>query len=191
MYEIVSVHRVDNEQFVKIFTSNLKQFFQPEAHDLSNGAGAVASVRSGARPRYGLSQRQRGGTVFHLYRSEPDFKSILLQRHARTHPKGFIAESTNPNLYWINPRCFQRRPRSVLKEYRNTDWRQQQLDLADQAVQIRIFRLTTKAKRVRPFSRKGTYTLPCNVCDLAPRSGSSQICFYVHKNSGRVPRNPL
>ena len=25
--EIVSVHRVDNEQFVKIFTSNLKQFF--------------------------------------------------------------------------------------------------------------------------------------------------------------------
>ena len=24
--EIVSVHRVDNEQFVKIFTSNLKQF---------------------------------------------------------------------------------------------------------------------------------------------------------------------
>ena len=138
--EIVSVHRVDNEQFVKIFTSNLKQFFQPEAHDLSNGAGAVASVRSGARPRYGLSQRQRGGTVFHLYRSEPDFKSILLQRHARTHPKGFIAESTNPNLYWINPALFFNGDRvRFVKEYRNTDWRQQQLDLADQAVQIPHF----------------------------------------------------
>ena len=97
-------------------------------------------VRSGARPRCGLSQRQRGGTVFHLYRSEPDFKSILLQRHARTHPKGFIAESTNPNLYWINPALFFNGDRvRFVKEYRNTDWRQQQLDLADQAVQIPHF----------------------------------------------------
>ena len=54
--------------------------------------------------------------------------------------KGFIAESTNPNLYWINPALFFNGDRvRFVKEYRNTDWRQQQLDLADQAVQIPHF----------------------------------------------------
>ena len=136
----MSVHRVDNEQFVKIFTSNLKQFFNLKPTTYRMVQVLLHQFRSGARPRYGLSQRQRGGTVFHLYRSEPDFKSILLQRHARTHQKGFIAESTNPNLYWINPALFFNGDRvRFVKEYRNTDWRQQQLDLADQAVQIPHF----------------------------------------------------
>ena len=100
------MHRVDNEQFVKIFTSNLKQFFnlKPTTYRMVQ---VLLHQLGRARDRDTvLSQRQRGGTVFHLYRSEPDFKSILLQRHARTHPKGFIAESTNPNLYWINPALF-------------------------------------------------------------------------------------
>ena len=101
----MSVHRVDNEQFVKIFTSNLKQFFnlKPTTYRMVQ---VLLHQLGRARDRDTVYLRQRGGTVFHLYRSEPDFKSILLQRHARTHPKGFIAESTNPNLYWINPRCF-------------------------------------------------------------------------------------
>ena len=44
------------------------------------------------------------------------------------------------NLYWINPALFFNGDRvRFVKEYRNTDWRQQQLDLADQAVQIPHF----------------------------------------------------
>ena len=137
--EIVSVHRVDNEQFVKIFTSNLKQFFnlKPTTYRMVQ---VLLHQLGRARPRYGLSQRQRGGTVFHLYRSEPDFKSILLQRHARTHPKRVHRREHQPEPLLINPALFFNGDRvRFVKEYRNTDWRQQQLDLADQAVQIPHF----------------------------------------------------
>ena len=36
----------------------------------------------------------------------PISKSILLQRHARTHQKGSSQRAATANLYWINPRCF-------------------------------------------------------------------------------------
>ena len=138
--EIVSVHRVDNEQFVKIFTSNLKQFFnlkpttyrmvQVLLHQLGRARDRdTVYLNVSVAEQYFISTDQN-----------PISKSILLQRHARTHPKGFIAESTNPNLYWINPALFFNGDRvRFVKEYRNTDWRQQQLDLADQAVQIPHF----------------------------------------------------
>ena len=79
-----------------------------------------------------------------------------------------------------------------MKEYRNTDWRQQQLDLADQAVQIRIFRLTTKARGFDRFHEGRTYTLPCNVCDLAPRSEAARYVFmYIKTLAGECPGTPF
>ena len=170
--EIVSVHRVDNEQFVKIFTSNLKQFFnlkpttyrmvQVLLHQLGRARDRdTVYLNVSVAEQYFISTDQNPISKASYYNAMRE----LIQ-------KGFIAESTNPNLYWINPALFFNGDRvRFVKEYRNTDWRQQQLDLADQAVQIRIFRLTTKAKRFDRFHEGRTYTLPCNVCDLAPRSG--------------------
>ena len=100
------MHRVDNEQFVKIFTSNLKQFFnlkpttyrmvQVLLHQLGRARDRdTVYLNVSVAEQYFISTDQN-----------PISKSILLQRHARTHPKGFIAKSTNPNLYWINPALF-------------------------------------------------------------------------------------
>ena len=137
--EIVSVHRVDNEQFVKIFTSNLKQFFnlKPTTYRMVQ---VLLHQLGRARDRDTVYLNVSVAEQYFISTDQNPISSILLQRHARTHPKGFIAESTNPNLYWINPALFFNGDRvRFVKEYRNTDWRQQQLDLADQAVQIPHF----------------------------------------------------
>ena len=97
--EIVSVHRVDNEQFVKIFTSNLKQFFnlkpttyrmvQVLLHQLGRRATAIRFISTSAW-RNSISSlpirtRFQKASYYNAMRE-------LIQ-------KGFIAESTNPNLY--------------------------------------------------------------------------------------------
>ena len=138
--EIVSVHRVDNEQFVKIFTSNLKQFFnlkpttyrmvQVLLHQLGRARDRdTVYLNVSVAEQYFISTDQNPISKASYYNAMRE----LIQ-------KGFIAESTNPNLYWINPALFFNGDRvRFVKEYRNTDWRQQQLDLADQAVQIPHF----------------------------------------------------
>ena len=138
--EIVSVHRVDNEQFVKIFTSNLKQFFnlkpttyrmvQVLLHQLGRARDRdTVYLNVSVAEQYFISTDQN-----------PISKASYYNAMRELIKKGFIAESTNPNLYWINPALFFNGDRvRFVKEYRNTDWRQQQLDLADQAVQIPHF----------------------------------------------------
>lgn len=138
--EIVAVQQVDNAQFVKIFTSNLKHFFnlkpttfrlvQVLLHQLGRTPQRdTVYLNMAVAEDYFSETEQRGisRTSYH------DATKELIQ-------KGFIAESTNPNLYWINPALFFNGDRvRFVKEYRNTDWRQQQLDLADQAMQIPHF----------------------------------------------------
>ena len=166
------MHRVDNEQFVKIFTSNLKQFFnlkpttyrmvQVLLHQLGRARDRdTVYLNVSVAEQYFISTDQNPISKASYYNAMRE----LIQ-------KGFIAESTNPNLYWINPALFFNGDRvRFVKEYRNTDWRQQQLDLADQAVQIRIFRMTTKAKRVRPFSRRAHLYVAMQRVRSGPRSG--------------------
>ena len=137
--EIVSVHRVDNEQFVKIFTSNLKQFFnlkpttyrmvQVLLHQLGRARDRdTVYLNVSVAEQYFISTDQNPISKASYYNAMRE----LIQKGS--------SQSTTPNLYWINPALFFNGDRvRFVKEYRNTDWRQQQLDLADQAVQIPHF----------------------------------------------------
>ena len=137
--EIVSVHRVDNEQFVKIFTSNLKQFFnlkpttyrmvQVLLHQLGRARDRdTVYLNVSVAEQYFISTDQNLISKASYYNAMRE----LIQ-------KGFIAEH-QPEPLLINPALFFNGDRvRFVKEYRNTDWRQQQLDLADQAVQIPHF----------------------------------------------------
>ena len=137
--EIVSVHRVDNEQFVKIFTSNLKQFFnlkpttyrmvQVLLHQLGRARDRdTVYLNVSVAEQYFISTDQNPISKASYYNAMRE----LIQKGS--------SQRANPNLYWINPALFFNGDRvRFVKEYRNTDWRQQQLDLADQAVQIPHF----------------------------------------------------
>lgn len=128
--EIVSVQHVDNEQFVKVFTANLRTFFnlKPTTYRLVQ----VLLYQLGKTPqrdtvylniavaeRYFQETEQRGvsRSAYH------DAMRELIE-------KSFIAESVDPNLYWINPALFFNGDRvRFVKEYRNTGYRQGELEL--------------------------------------------------------------
>lgn len=128
--EIVSVHRVDNEQFVKVFTSNLKQFFnlKPTTFRLVQ----VLLHQLGKTPHRDTVYLNM--TVAEEYFTETDQKSVSKTAYYNAMreliTKQFIAESTHPNLYWINPTLFFNGDRvRFVKEYQNTEFRQSELGL--------------------------------------------------------------
>jgi len=126
--EIVSVHSVDKTQFVKLFTSNLKQFFnlKPTTYRMVQ----VVLYQLGNTP-------QRDTIYLNVDVAEEYFTATDQKPIARSSyfnaikeliQKRFIAESTKPNLYWINPALFFNGDRvRFVKEYRNRDARQQEL----------------------------------------------------------------
>lgn len=99
------VERVDEDKFVKLFTQNLKVFF-----DLSPSSQKVL--------RYMLETLQKTinadgiwlpwfdiqeySTANKLKISRPSYQRALKEMLM----KGFIAESERPNFYWINPNLF-------------------------------------------------------------------------------------
>lgn len=128
--EIVSVHRVDNEQFVKVFTSNLKQFFnlKPTAYRMVQ----VLLHQLGKTPQRDTVYLNM--TVAERYFTETEQKGVSKTAYYNAMreliDKQFIAESTDPNLYWINPTLFFNGDRvRFVKEYRNTEFRQTELEL--------------------------------------------------------------
>lgn len=129
--EINAVHHVDNEQFVKVFTSNLKHFFnlKPSTFKMVQ----VLLYQLGKRPQQDSVYLNM--SVAEQYFSESGQPSVSRATfHASVKEmiqKGFLAESTNPNLYWINPTLFFNGDRvRFVKEYRKigTDQRQLALD---------------------------------------------------------------
>lgn len=130
--EVVSVHNVDNDQFVKVFTSNLKQFFnlRPTTYKLLQ----VLLFQLG-------KTKDRGEVYLSMKVAEQYFETTAQPRVSSTAyyaamnefiEKGFIAESVNANLYWINPSLFFNGDRvRFVKEYRNTEYRQGELELDD------------------------------------------------------------
>ena len=111
--EIVSVHRVDNEQFVKIFTSNLKQFFnlkpttyrmvQVLLHQLGRARDRdTVYLNVSVAEQYFISTDQN-----------PISKASYYNAMRELIKKGFIAESTSEPLLDKSRAVFQRRPRSV------------------------------------------------------------------------------
>lgn len=127
--EIVSVQRVDKEQFVKVFTSNLKQFF-----NLKPSTYRIVQVLMKQ-----LAQSEAGIVYLNIsvaerYFQETDQKSISKSAYhdamRELLDKQFIAESVDPNLYWINPTLFFNGDRvRFVKEYRTNAFRQGELEL--------------------------------------------------------------
>lgn len=129
--EIVSVHKVDNTQFIKLFTSGLKQFFslKPTAykivqvllHQLGKSTRRdVIYLNMGVAEEYFTETEQKGVSKSAYYSA---VKELI--------EKEFIAESTNPNLYWINPTLFFNGDRvRFVKEYRNTEFKQEEMTLS-------------------------------------------------------------
>ena len=118
--EIVSVHRVDNEQFVKIFTSNLKQFFnlKPTTYRMVQ---VLLHQLGRARDRDTVYLNVSVAEQYFISTDQNPISKASYYNAMRELIQGFIAESTNPNLYWINPAVFNGDRVRFVKEYRNTD----------------------------------------------------------------------
>ena len=184
------MHRVDNEQFVKIFTSNLKQFFnlKPTTYRMVQ---VLLHQLGRARDRDTVYLNVSVAEQYFISTDQNPISKASYYNAMRELIKRVHRGSTSEPLLDKSRAVFNGDRVRFVKEYRNTDWRQQQLDLADQAVQIRIFRLTTKAKGSTVFT-KGALIRCHATCAIWPREAGSQICFYVHKNSGReCPGTPF
>lgn len=114
------VEHVDESRFIKLFTDNLKVFF-----DLSTPSQKVLHCV--------LAELQKHPDAEGLWLpwfTVEDFaieKSIKISRASFQRAlkemleKGFIAESENQNFYWINPNLFFNGDRMVfISEYRKT-----------------------------------------------------------------------
>ena len=106
--EIVSVQHVDNAQFLKLYTGNLRQFFnlKPSTFKL-----VEVLLSQYSRPdRHHVDQVYLNISVAERYFSEQDIpkisKAAFHSAMKELIVKGFIAESTDPNMYWINPALF-------------------------------------------------------------------------------------
>lgn len=122
--EHAGIHRVeyvDEEKFVKLFTQNLKVFF-----DLTPASQKVLQCVLAAL------QGSINADGIHLpwfVVEEHSKKNELKISRASFHralkemlDKGFIAESEHPNFYWINPHLFFNGDRmTFISEYRKRD----------------------------------------------------------------------
>jgi hypothetical protein len=142
------IHRiewVDEERFVKLFTQNVQAFF-----DLSPPSQKVLQFVLLA-----LQKNVNAEGIWLPWFEVQDFSAERKLKISRASfqramkemlLKGFIAESENPNFYWINPHLFFNGDRMVfINEYRKdqrknprgkSDDSQQQLDLPDAAADL-------------------------------------------------------
>ena len=111
--EIVSVHRVDNEQFVKIFTSNLKQFFnlkpttyrmvQVLLHQLGRARDRdTVYLNVSVAEQYFISTDQNPISKASYYNA---MRELIKRVHRREHQPEPLLDKSRA--------VFQRRPRSV------------------------------------------------------------------------------
>lgn len=112
------IHEVDRDEFVKLYTKNIKVFFDLKPSSMKvlqyllaqlqnsiNGDGIYLSWFSGEKY---FSEQDLGVSRASFTRS---MKELL--------EKKFIAESAEPNFYWINPNLFFNGDRmTFIKEYR-------------------------------------------------------------------------
>lgn len=128
--EIVSVHQVDNAQFVKVFTSNLKQFFnlRPTAFRMVQVLlYQLGKMRDRDQVYLNMSLAER---YFTATGQKPVSSTAYYTAIKEMIEKGFIAESPDQGLYWINPTLFFNGDRvRFVKEYRNTQWKQRDMQL--------------------------------------------------------------
>lgn len=132
--EVVAVHHVDSDQFVKVFTSNLRTFFnlRPSTYKILE----VLLHQIGRTPQQGSVYLNMSVTEEYFQQtdqkviSRPTFHACVKEMIQ----KGFIAESPIPSMYWINPALFFNGDRvRFVKEYRNLGAKQGKLALSDEA----------------------------------------------------------
>lgn len=145
--EIVSVHNVDNEQFVKVFTSNLKQFFnlRPTTYKLLQ----VLLYQLGrTKDRGEVYLSMKVAEEYFIETAQPTVGSTAYYAAMNEFiEKGFIAESVKAHLYWINPSLFFNGDRvRFVKEYRNTGYQQSELDFDGKAERARLPNLQDAAE---------------------------------------------
>lgn len=115
------VKDVDENEFLKVYTKNIKAIFdlKPTAQRVlqylmtelqkTPNADAIYLAWVGAESYFSEHDIQVSRASFHRALSE------LIQ-------KGFLAESTRPNMFWFNPNLFFNGNRlSFIYEYRKTD----------------------------------------------------------------------
>jgi predicted transcriptional regulator len=114
------IEHVDESRFIKLFTDNLKVFF-----DLSSASQKVLHCVLAE-----LQKHPDADGIWLPWFTVEDFaleKTIKISRTSFQRAmkemleKGFIAESENQNFYWINPNLFFNGDRMVfISEYRKT-----------------------------------------------------------------------
>lgn len=117
--EIRQVHLIDNDKFVKVFTSQLRAFF-----DLSLRAQKLLEVvmaQMSSMP--GGDRVYLNSTTVERYMADQGRKGLGRATYARALDemlvKGFIARSDQQHLYFINPAIFFNGDRiSFVKEFR-------------------------------------------------------------------------
>ena len=128
--EICQIQEVDDEKFVKVFTQNLKAFFnlRPSSYKLlqvvmqelqrhPNNDRIYLNARMAREHLEAHGQRPMSSSAFH------DALKEMLQ-------KGFLAATPHSNLYFINPHLLFNGDRlRFVREYRRKRSGQQQLDI--------------------------------------------------------------
>lgn len=102
---IHKVEYVDEDKFVKVFTQNLKVFF-----DLSQASQKVLqAVLAAMQNNIGTDGINLSWFDVEDYSKEHELKISRSTFHRAMREmldKGFLAESESPNFYWINPHLF-------------------------------------------------------------------------------------
>lgn len=136
MAQIRRIKTVDSAPFVKLFTEELDRFF-----DLTPTALRVVTVliqdvgklRLGEGDQVYLTEKQLADT-FKKYDLKPPSSATYYRALEELIKKGFIAPSTNPPLYFINPAIFFNgdRVRFVTEIRRKRNTQREQLEEAGQ-----------------------------------------------------------
>lgn len=115
------IHRVefvDEDRFVKLFTQNIKVFFDltPASQKVLQCVLATLQENPNAEgihlPWFAVEDYTKAN---HLKISRASFHNAMREMLA----KGFVAESEHPNFYWINPHLFFNGDRmTFITEYR-------------------------------------------------------------------------
>jgi|TARA_R110002020_G_C16308727_1_gene773648 hypothetical protein len=136
MAQIRRIKTVDSAPFVKLFTEELDRFF-----DLTPTALRVVTVliqdvgklRLGEGDQVYLTEKQLADT-FKKYDLKPPSSATYYRALEELIKKGFIAPSTNPPLYFINPAIFFNgdRVRFVTEIRRKRNTKREQLEEAGQ-----------------------------------------------------------
>jgi len=111
------VKKIDREQFVKLYTREMKAIFELKPTALKVIQYLLAEIQR---------HPNADGIYLHWLSAEPYFnekdlkvsRASFMRAISELIEKKFLAESTRPNIFWLNPRFYWNGDRySFLREY--------------------------------------------------------------------------